>query len=141
MRTAGRTETAQGRIGRGEGRWAWQREDTGEASSDSGCETMEERGVRLKAPVEPSTDLNTWQQPQAPHRPLTGPLRAPMEARCDIGRAATPALALVVALGGCSASIGGRGASASVGTPLGGVDAGTDGSLEGSRVGVRIGRW
>ncbi len=65
---------------------------------------------------------------KAPGRPLTHP------------RAAL-ALALIVALGGCSASIGGRGAGASVGTPIGTVGVGTDGSLEGSRVGVRIGRW
>ena len=65
---------------------------------------------------------------QSPWTPLTHP------------RAAL-ALALIVALGGCSASIGGRGAGASVGTPIGTVGVGTDGSLEGSRVGVRIGRW
>ena len=96
--------------------------------------------MRFEAPVGPLTDLNVGQTAPTPHRPLAGLLRAATAMRFGAGQAAL-VLALVVALGGCSASLSGRGASASVGTPFGGVSVGTDGSLEGSRVGVRIGRW
>ena len=90
-----------------------------------------DRGMRFRfnAPGGPLTSSDVG---EPPHRLLTGPLRAPTATRCGPGQAAALALALVVAIGGCSASVG---------TPLGGVSIGTDGSLEGSRVGMRIGRW